>query len=333
MVNTNDAGHPFRSSSMTVDPAVLDRAAGALLGMAAGDALGAPYEFGPPLSDSTPLAMTGGGSLGWAPGEWTDDTSMAVPIAQALAKGKSLDDDATLDEIVGVWQVWARTAPDVGIQTRSVLGSLVAPTAAAAWDASRRHHDRQRRSGGNGSLMRTAPVALGYLDDGREDALAGAARRVSQLTHWEADAGDACVIWCLGIRHGVRTGDLDLRAQLEWLPPERRDRWRRLLDEAESKHPRDFANNGWVVEALQGAWSAIRHASGLVDATERAVRGGRDADTVAAIAGGLAGLVHGARALPDEWLRVLHGWPGLDADGLADLATRAVHMTNEGLGR
>ena len=310
------------------NPKILDRAAGALLGMAAGDALGAPHEFGPPLADDTPLAMTGGGSLGWAPGEWTDDTSMAVPIAQALASGKSLDDDATLDEIVGVWQVWARTAPDVGIQTSAILGSLAAPTAAAAWEASRGHHDRHQRSGGNGSLMRTAPVALAYLDDDGEAALVDAARGVSQLTHWEMDAGDACVIWCLGIRHAIRTGDLDLRSQLAWLPAERRDRWMRLLDEAESKRPREFANNGWVVEALQGAWSAIHHSSSLVDAIERAVRGGRDADTVAAIAGALAGSVHGAGALPDEWLRVLHGWPGLRAADLAKLATRSAGAGN-----
>ena len=66
---------------------LLDRATGTRLASAAGDALGAGYEFGPPLPDDQPVHMAGGGTFGWAPGEWTDDTSMAVPIAQVLADG------------------------------------------------------------------------------------------------------------------------------------------------------------------------------------------------------------------------------------------------------
>ena len=89
--------------------------------------------------------------------------------------------------------------------------------------------------------------------------------------------------------------------------------------------PSDFTNNGWVVEALQGAWSAITttpipqddpatgvfRADHLRLALDAAVRGGDDTDTVAAIAGGLLGAVYGASAVPAEWRRVLHGWPGL----------------------
>ena len=107
---------------------------------------------------------------------------------------------------------------------------------------------------------------------------------------------------------------------------------------AEKSQPSDFKNNGWVVEALQGAWSAITTtpipqddpASGVfrVDhlrlALDAAVRGGGDTDTVAAIAGGLLGAVYGASAVPAEWRRVLHGWPGLGTRGLVALATRIV---------
>src|SRR3712207_6159372 len=67
-----------------------DRAAGVLLAMAAGDALGAGYEFGPPLGPEVPVLMAGGGFLGWAPGEWTDDTSMAMTIAEVSAEGVDL---------------------------------------------------------------------------------------------------------------------------------------------------------------------------------------------------------------------------------------------------
>ena len=184
--------------------------------------------------------------------------------------------------------------------------------------------------------MRTAPVALAYLDD--EAALVEAARAVSELTHYDPEAGDACVLWCLAIRHAILTGELDARIGLQHIDADRRDLWATRLDVAEASQPSDFTNNGWVVEALQGAWSAITTtpipqddpASGVfrVDhlrlALDAAVRGGGDTDTVAAIAGGLLGAVYGASAVPAEWRRVLHGWPGLATRDLVALATRIV---------
>jgi ADP-ribosyl-[dinitrogen reductase] hydrolase len=77
--------------------------------------------------------------------------------------------------------------------------------------------------------------------------------------------------------------------------------------------------NGWVVAALQGAWSAIGQTDGLV-AGLAAVRGGGDTDTVAAIAGALLGAAHGASAIPGLWRTAVHGWPGLQADDLVRLA-------------
>lgn len=304
-----------------------ERAAGSIAAMAAGDALGAGYEFGPPLPDGQVVVMAGGGVFDWEPGEWTDDTSMAIPILQALARGERLDDAATLGRIVEAWRGWAETAPDVGNQTRSVLGSLDEVSEEGARRAAHAVHRRQGQSGGNGSLMRTAPIALGYPAD--PAGLAVAARRVSDLTHYDVDAGDACVIWCLAIRIAIADGVLDIRGPIGSLPEERQERWHRLIDEAEVKQPRDFEHNGWVVQALQGAWSAITHGASLVDVLERAVRGGNDTDTVAAIAGGLAGAYYGVSAVPDEWRQVLHGWPGLDFDGLVDSATRAVALRLE----
>ncbi|WP_439565061.1 ADP-ribosylglycohydrolase family protein [Microcella sp.] len=322
--------HSLRPSVST------DRAAGVLLGLAAGDALGAGYEFGDPLPDAAVVGMMGGGGFGWAPGEWTDDTAMAVPIAQAAARGADLRDEAVLDGIVAAWITWVRTAADVGVQTRAVLAEAerTGGTAAAARAAAQALHERTGRSAGNGSLMRTAPVALALLHDA--DAAAEAARALSSLTHWDDDAGDACVLWTLAIRHAVLTGDLDARIGLPALPAARRDRWAALLDDAEQRRPRDFARNGWVVEALQGAWSsihgavaahsdgaALRDGTALVEGLERAVRGGRDTDTVAAIAGGLLGAAFGASSVPSAWRRVLHGHPGLRAHDLVALGTLA----------
>jgi ADP-ribosylglycohydrolase len=94
--------------------------------------------------------------------------------------------------------------------------------------------------------MRTAPVALAYLDD--PDGLTEAAMALSALTHYDPAAGEACVLWCQAIRHAVRTGDLDVRASLEHLPASSRGTWERRLDDAERARPGDFTRNGWVVE-------------------------------------------------------------------------------------
>jgi ADP-ribosyl-[dinitrogen reductase] hydrolase len=115
----------------------------------------------------------------------------------------------------------------------------------------------------------------------------------------------------------------------------RRDLWSARLDEAETSRPSSFADNGWVVAAMQAAWSAIATTPVPVDdpaasvfganrlrlALDAAVRAGHDTDTVAAIAGALLGAAYGASAVPLEWRMLLHGWPGITAHGLVALAS------------
>jgi ADP-ribosylglycohydrolase len=302
----------------------LARIAGTLVGCAAGDALGAAYEFGPSIPKTTPIGMVGGGPFNWERGEWTDDTSMAIPIAQAIARGELLTESDTLATIFADWKAWASTAKDVGSQTRSVLSRVKDISENEARRVSREHHERSGMSGGNGALMRTAPVALAYLYDDELDSadLTEAARRVAELTHWEDTAGEACIIWTHAIRHAINHGELNLRKQLEHLPQGRRAYWTDRINEAEAKQPSDFHRNGWVVEALQGAWSAIHHTDNFVDAVEAAVRGGGDTDTVAAIAGSLAGAYYGAASIPASWRRILHGWPGMNYRDLVNLAIK-----------
>lgn len=150
-----------------------------------------------------------------------------------------------------------------------------------------------------GRVHRRPPPPVGGLLRAGPYPRALAARRRPP----DPDAGDACVLWCAAIRHAVLTAKLDLRRGLELVPPDRRPVWSARIAEAEAKVPADFTRNGWVVQALQGAWSAITTtpvpvASGGVEhqpgdhlrlALEAAVRGGRDANTVAAIAGLLRG--------------------------------------------
>jgi ADP-ribosyl-[dinitrogen reductase] hydrolase len=327
---------------MKLTNAQLDRAVGVLLGLAAGDALGAPCEFGPPRGPDLEVAMVGGGGFGWEPGEWTDDTSMAIAIAEVAATGADLRQDKLLDALTLRWHEWSQHAKDVGVQTRSVLSRAGAQgiSAKTARAESLSLHERTGRTVGNGSLMRTAPVALAYLDD--EAALVEAARIVSELTHFDPEAGEACVLWCCAIRHAILTGELNIRIGLQYIDTDRRELWASRLDVAEASQPSNFADNGWVVEALQAAWCAITTtpipeddpATGVfrVDhlrlALDAAVRGGGDTDTVAAIAGGLLGATYGALAIPAEWRRLLHGWPGMAARDLVTLATRIVKANN-----
>jgi ADP-ribosyl-[dinitrogen reductase] hydrolase len=324
---------------MTLTTAQIDRAGGVLLATAAGDALGAPYEFQPARGPEKVVAMDGGGTFGWAAGEWTDDTSMAIAIAEVAATGADLRDRAAQDAIVQRWHEWSKTATDVGIQTRRVLDHVGAGGgwAATALTASRALHENSGRTAGNGALMRTAPVALAYLGTDDEDALVAAAREISALTHYDPDARDACVLWCCAIRHAVLTGDLDVRVGLRHLDAQSRRTWSERLDVAEASRPADIPNNGWVVAALQAAWSAItmtdtgdgQRTEHLTRGLDAAVRAGNDTDTVAAIAGGLLGAVYGASAVPDTWRRRLHGWPDLRSRDLVALANRIVAADQE----
>ena len=300
----------------------VDRSVGALLGAAAGDALGVPYELGSRRLDG-PARMLGGGLGGLAPGQWSDDTEMAVVIAEVASTGADLRSEPALEQVAQGFLRWYRDdPPDVGIQTRRLLSQAAGVRTGAApvlRELGAELHRSTGRTAGNGSLMRTSPVALAHLGD--REAIVSAAHAVSGLTHVDPVAGDACALWCLAIDHAVRTGELDVRIGL----PHVGAGWATLLDEAERVEPAHYAgSNGWVVAALQGAWSAVSRATSYEDGVQRAVAGGGDTDTVAAIAGALLGARFGGSAVSHRYRRVLHGWPGLRARDLASLAVLTV---------
>ncbi|GAA2094529.1 ADP-ribosylglycohydrolase family protein [Actinomadura alba] len=309
-----------------------DRIAGVLTGAACGDALGVPYEFAALLGPDETPEMIGGGLGPYEPGEWSDDTQMALCIAQVAATGADLREQAALDGIARWFLKWfAEGASDVGMQTRRVLAATARREGAGAGAAMRAAatelHAETGRSAGNGSLMRTAVVAVAHLDD--VVAMAEAARAVSELTHFDPLAGDACVLWCAGIRRAVLDGVFDgVREGLDLLPVERRAQWADWLADAETRPPGTFIPNGFVVQALQAAWSAVVHtpADGsrhLERALHAVVRVGDDTDTIAAIAGALLGARWGVSAIPAEWRAAVNGWPGMRAADLEALSLSA----------
>ena len=300
-----------------------DRAGGVLLGQAIGDALGVPYEFAAPIKAGQ-ARMVGGGLGPYAPGEWSDDTQMALCIAQVTATGADLTTDDALDAVAAGFRDWRLNgASDIGVQTSSVLSAAArgeGPPAQRMTAALRAARDGRA---GNGALMRTSVVGLVVLDDPVRTA--EVARRVAALTHADERCVDACVLWSEAVRVAVVEGRLDVRAGLALLPEPRWALWETWLDEAESQPPASFHRNGFTVTALQAAWAAIhatRHvgdADRVEAALQTAIAIGHDTDTVAAIAGGLLGARYGVSGLPSDLARRVHGWPGLRGRDLVGL--------------
>src|SRR3712207_4324618 len=257
--------------------------------------------------------MCGGGSLGWEPGEFTDDTQMALLVATSLIERGGLDEADIFDR----FRAWLNAGPpDVGNQTRAVLGSGRPLDVAAA-----EHFERSGHAAGNGSLMRTTPAAI-WLARFGQAATVDAARRISALTHGDPSAGGGCAFF-----HDLARGALDggdpwapVPSALELGGPEHRDRWATVL--ADDWTPdRATESNGAVWPTLGQAVWALRHGRDFAEVMRLVIDLGGDTDTVAAVAGGLAGAVFGIAGIPMRWTSAVHGRaPGFDRDWrLADL--------------
>jgi ADP-ribosyl-[dinitrogen reductase] hydrolase len=329
----------------------LDRAAGVLLGQACGDALGVPYEFNPPMPADERAFMKGSGVFG--PGEWSDDTEMALCIASVVATAPRPLRDEDLDHIAQRFLGWsmgsgreASWARDVGIQTSSVLGTASVasgPMADACHRAAVAYNESTGKPGaGNGALMRTGILALVCPFD--RDATAELVRRGAGLTHVAPDVEDTCVLWTEAVRSVMlRDWGADealapehLLAGLDLIPQERRPKWEQIIEDATGADPASNGHNGWTVKTFQVAWAAItstpvpaldpaagsfpcQHLQRALDAT---VHAGWDTDTSAAVAGQLLGARWGASAVPAKWLRGIRG-RGLREDGTHDPSMRA----------
>lgn len=294
--------HVPRPSGLALTPAERDRVAGAIVGAAVGDALGAPFEFGPageyskrfpqPVLHGTG-EMVGGGSFGWAPGEFTDDTQMALSIAGAIIDAGGYDPD-----VVWTWcRAWATTAKDIGITTRAAL-------AHADWRTVPR--DRGRGSG-NGALMRSSVLVAALLGDEDETARDIVVHQGS-LTHSDPAAGWGAWIAVQMCRIAVRGGDpLPAVAPLvASLPDDVRPAFEPLLVDdwtPDLPHP----PNGTVWGCLAEAVWAVRSTSSFEHAVIAAIDLGDDTDTVACVTGAIAGAIYGADALPSRWANAVHG--------------------------
>jgi ADP-ribosyl-[dinitrogen reductase] hydrolase len=310
---------------------------GAFLGLACGDALGAPAEFLSPAEldarHGRLTEMVGGGTLGWRPGEWTDDTAMALCVARGILERP----DDPVEPIGERFLAWARTARDVG---GTVCAALAARRGHDDWFAAARSIPAARtgHNAGNGSLMRTLPVALAY----RERALLlRQSARISAMTHWHPVAESCCAVHCLWVREllagsGLADGWRTALATARGLAGERpggegtpgmvgadHSLWQRLEDAPALPRtrvqPTGYA--GYALDCLEAAAWACLGAASYEDAVVELVNLGGEADTMAAVAGAAAGAFHGAGAIPARWLEALHA-----RDEIAGLARQLARL-------
>lgn len=293
------------SASSPVD-AARDRYLGALLGLAVGDALGTTLEFTEPGTFTPITDMVGGGPFALKPGQWTDDTSMALCLAESLAECGGFDPLDQMQRYVRWWKEghWSSTGRcfDIGNTTSASLRRFMAsgdPIAGRTDDY----------ASGNGSLMRLAPVAMYFAHD---PALAvQMAAESSRTTHGGRAAVDACRYFA-ALLVGLLAGRPKEEVLSEHYAPVAG------LWEAQPLHPEvaqvaggSFrrkappelrAGRGYVVHTLEAALWAFASTDDFASGALAAVNLGEDADTTGAVYGQVAGAWYGVRGIPEGWV-------------------------------
>ena len=286
---------------------VLDRATGALLGVHAGDSLGATTEFASPNPnpDTWVRDIVGGGAFNWAPGDPTDDTDLTAAVVRAytdlIADGTDQTLDAVLDACARHFLAWYRSGPkDIGGTTSGSLARL------GRTNDPRGSGNAAPDAQANGSLMRCIPTAVYRKDD--PDRLAAETLAISAITHASTVATQSCLLYnrvVAALINGtdVRTAITDAAAELDGTEVGRVATSR--LD-APVDDPMPWRRGGWVLTALDIAmWAALQVDRTAEDLLVDIINQGGDADTNGAIAGGLLGARDGAHGLPDRWVATL----------------------------
>ena len=298
------------------DPTAADRAVGAVLGLAMGDALGAPFEFRRRDAILDPLPAFELPWMGLPPGTWTDDTAMARNLWTSL-----LDHDGRLelDDVLTRHLAWLATGPlDVGNQTRLALREAQRGTP----DPARTVFERRgpEVSAGNGSVMYCAPLGVVRAYD--PTALLDEAPALSMLTHWDGRCRTACLAVTLVVAALTRGDDAE-RAVIEAvgavIEHEGGEELEFLVAEAGRSRPVDGPDMGFALFAAALALRTVVEAPDVETGLRVVVGLGGDTDTNAAVTGALLGARDGRSALPTAWLERLADRARLEAEA-AELA-------------
>ena len=290
---------------------------GALLGLAVGDALGTTAEFMPRGTFAPITDIVGGGPFGLPAGAWTDDTSMALCLAESLVECRGFDPVDQLERYVRWYRGGHLSSTgrcfDIGNATRAALHRFERTREPYPGDAA-------PTAAGNGPLMKLAPIPLAFALR-PEEAVENAALS-ARTTHGDPRAADAARDLAARIvraLHGAGKDAVLAAGAAGDLHPEvaavARGSFR-------SKVPPEIRGTGFVVDALEAALWALHTTTSFADGALAAVNLGDDADTTGAIYGQLAGAHYGVEAIPAPWRErlILHDEIALLADALHDLA-------------
>lgn len=282
-----------------------------IMGGFVGDAIGVPYEFTQRkvMANKPCTGVTGHGTYNQPPGTWSDDSSMAYCIMDSILEG--YDKHQLMMKFISWWRKAKYTATDVtfdiGLTTRASLNNFVQgiPIDQCA--------KRDARDNGNGSLMRTAPVI--HLFEGRSvQEQYEITKEISGLTHGHVYSALSCFFFCTMLYEFLRSEDLTIAynvarttmldmAQQEGLSDEEiQNTFGNIIVGVDQMREADLDTQGYVVTSLEAAVWCVLKSSSYSETILRAVNLGHDTDTIAAIAGNLAGLVYGYQSIPDEWL-------------------------------
>jgi ADP-ribosylglycohydrolase len=295
---------------------LLRRYRGSLIGLACGDALGTTIEFSPPGAFEPVKDIVGGGPFRLKAGEWTDDTSMALCLAESLIECRGFDPADQMERFVRWYREGHLSSNgrcfDIGNTVRDAL--LKFERTGEPYSGS-----THARSAGNGSIMRLAPVPL-YFAENPEEAIEMSALS-SRTTHGATAAVDACQYLgalIVGALQGV--GKEDLLSE-RFHPTAGGWGERSLCPEIDEiamgsfKHrrPPEIKGSGYVVRSLEAALWAFYRSDSFEQGCLMAVNLGDDADTTGAVYGQLAGAFYGEDGIPEKWRNILAERPVIKA--------------------
>jgi len=282
----------------------IERYRGSLLGLAVGDAVGTTLEFRPPGSFVPLEDLVGGGPFHLAPGQWTDDTSMALCLAESLVEKQGFDPVDQLERYLRWYREGHLSSTgrcfDIGNTTRAALRRFAETREPYCGST-------DPRAAGNGSLMRLAPVPLFYARQPRE-AIEKSGES-SRTTHGAAVAVDACRYLgalLVGAVHGASKEEL-LSTRYSPIPGYwQEDPLRPEIDEIAAgsfkrREPPEVRGAGYVVHSLEAALWAFHRGDSFREGCLLAVNLGDDADTTGAVYGQLAGAFYGEQGIPAAW--------------------------------
>jgi ADP-ribosylglycohydrolase len=281
-----------------------DRFRGCLLGLAVGDALGAAVEFEPPGTFEPVTDMRGGGRFGLEPGQWTDDTSLALCLAQSLIERRGFDPMDQMHRYLRWYNEGYMSSTgvcfDCGITTAKALHQFEANPQPYCGSS-------DPRKAGNGSLMRLAPVPMFFSNDAA--AAIEHAALSSRTTHGATTAVDACRYFA-GLIVGALNGASKAQLLAERYCPVA-GYWDQhpltpQIDEIaggsfKRKNPPEIVGGGFAPRSLEAALWALASTDNFRDGCVAAVNLGDDADTTAAVFGQIGGAIYGVDAIPAQW--------------------------------